>query len=360
VVAVVELGYTQGSPASRGSRGHRLCRQLASTMMRDLRRLPKAHLHLHLDGAMRPETLAELAGAAGLPLPTLPVRGSFEAFGNAMEAVAGAVRRPDELARLVGEVVEDAAADGAVWAEVSVWPGFLRGRLGPDELVVERLLDAGTRASQEHGVGFGLMVAANRNRGPEEAVRVAELAATFVGQGVVSFGLDGDEAAHPAAFYAQAFEIAKSAGLLCTPHAGELRGPDSVQSALDHLHPDRILHGVRAWEDADVTERLVSHAVALDVCPTSNVALGVYADLSEHPLPHLLEASVACSINADDPLMFGTSLLGEYEACRQAFQLTDAQLADCARVSLRESGAPKETIANGLNGVDAWVFEAAS
>jgi len=113
------------------------------------------------------------------------------------------VRRPDELARLVGEVVEDAAADGAVWAEVSVWPGFLRGRLGPDELVIERLVDAGTLASQEHGVGFGLMVAANRNRGPEEAVRVAELAATFAGRGVVSFGLDGDEAAYPAAFYAR-------------------------------------------------------------------------------------------------------------------------------------------------------------
>jgi adenosine deaminase len=182
------------------------------------------------------------------------------------------------------------------------------------------------------------MVAADRNRGPEEAVRVAELAATFAGQGVVSFGLDGDEAAHPAASYASAFEIAKSAGLLSTPHAGELRGPDSVQSALDHLHPDRILHGVRAWEDADVTERLLTHAVALDVCPTSNVALGVYPDLSEHPLPRLLEAGVACSINADDPLMLGTSLLGEYEACRQAFRLTDDQLADCARVSLRGSG----------------------
>jgi len=109
-----------------------------------------------------------------------------------------------------------------------------------------------------------------------------------------------------------------------------------------------------------VTERLVAHAVALDVCPTSNVALGVYADLSQHPLPRLLEAGVACSINADDPLIFGTSLLGEYEACRQAFRLTDDQLADCARVSLRGSGAPKETIAKGLDGVDAWVSEAAS
>ena len=329
--------------------------ELASDMMRDLALLPKAHLHLHLDGAMRPNTLGELADQAGLAVPVITAPESFAAFGDAIGAAALVIRSPDDFARLVREVVEDAAADGAVWVEVSVWPGFLRGRLGPDEQVVEMVLDAGARASPAQGVGFGVMIAANRNRGPEEAVRMAELAATFVGRGVVSYGLDGDEAAHPPSPFASAFGVAKEAGLLCTPHAGELLGPDSVRRALDHLHADRILHGVRASEDSELVTRLAQQGVPLDVCPTSNVLLGVYSNLTEHPLPRLLAADVACSINADDPLLFGSGLLDEYSLCRHTLGLTDHQLAECARVSMRASGAPQESIARGLDGVDRWL-----
>lgn len=199
------------------------------------------------------------------------------------------------------------------------------------------------------------MVAANRNRGPEEAVRMAELAATFAGRGVVSYGLDGDEAAYPPTPFAYAFGIAKEAGLLCTPHAGELLGPDSARQALDHLRADRILHGVRASEDSELMARLVEQGVPLDVCPTSKVLLGVYPHLTEHPLPRLLAAGVACSINADDPLLFGGGLLDEYRLCRDTLGLTDNQLAGCARVSLRASGAPQKTIAKGLDGIDRWL-----
>ena len=317
---------------------------------RDLAALPKAHLHLHLDGAIRPATLAELAGEDGMPIPPVSGYGSFAAFSDAIGAASQVLRTPEHLRRVVREVVEDAAADGAVWVEVSVG-----GRLGADEDAVGMVIEAGREAAEELGVGFGLMLAANRNLDPEQAVRAAELAASLAGQGVVSFGLDNDEAAFPPEPFAQAFAITKDAGLLSTPHAGELAGPASVIGALDSLSADRVLHGVRAGEDPQLVERLAEAGTCLDVCPTSNVLLSVVPSLEAHPLPRLLEAGVRCSINADDPLLFGSGLLEEYTRCRTVLGLTDEQLATAARASLEASGAPRELVLTGLEGIEAWL-----
>lgn len=133
-------------------------------------------------------------------------------------------------------------------------------------------------------MGFGLIIAANRDRGPQEAVEVAHLAAARAGAGVVGFGLDGDEATHPGAEFAGAFAIAHAAGLQSVPHAGELAGPQSVREAIELLHADRIMHGVRAIEDERVVAFLVERRVCLDVCPTSNVLLGVVPSYEAHPL----------------------------------------------------------------------------
>ena len=325
---------------------------------RDLRRLPKAHLHVHLDGAVREETLREVATARSLPLPRLPedeAYGSFAVFMGAIQATHQLLREPELLRRIVREVVEDAHRDGATWIEVSVWPGLFDGAGASRESWIEAILEARQAASTTCGTGFGLMLAANRHGSPLDAVDVASLAARYAGLGVVSFGLDGDEAAVPPDPFGEAFRVAREAGLLSTPHAGELLGPSSVAIALDALGADRILHGVRAVEDPDLVRRLADSDVCLDVCPTSNVKLRVCREMSEHPLPRLVAAGVACTVNADDPLLFRTSLLAEFDICRAAFGFDDGVLAALAADSVRHSGAPPEVRDDTLIGIEAWL-----
>jgi adenosine deaminase len=202
-----------------------------------------------------------------------------------------------------------------------------------------------------------LINAANRDRGPDEARRLARLAASRAGCGIVGFGLDGNEAAHPGALFIDAFRIACNAGLPATPHAGELAGPDSVADAVDLLGAKRVLHGIRAIEDAELTRRLAAKGVCLDVCPTSNVLLSIVPRIETHPLPALLAAGVRCSINTDDPLLFDTDLVREYERCRTELGLTDHQLAAIARTSLEAATAPNESVKRASEGIQAWLRE---
>jgi len=183
----------------------------------------------------------------------------------------------------------------------------------------------------------------------------ARLAIRYKDAGVVALGLHNDEAGRPPDPYVEAFRLAKAAGLLATPHAGEFEGPASVRAALDLLHADRVQHGIRSVEDPDLLVELADRGTCLDVCPTSNVALSVVPDVARHPLPALLAAGVRCSINADDPICFGPGVLEEYELCRTAFGLDDAAVAGIARSSLRGGAAPDDVVAGALAGVDAWL-----
>ncbi len=199
------------------------------------------------------------------------------------------------------------------------------------------------------------MLAADRTVEPSVAVEQAQLAAAHADRGVVSFGLANDEAIGPPEPYAEAFAIAKEAGLLSTPHAGELAGPESVWGALETLQPDRLQHGVRSIEDPELVKVLADSDIVLDVCPTSNLLLSVYPSLAEHPLPQLLEAGIQCSLNGDDPLLFGPVLLHEYELARTEMGLDDAALASVARASISGSGAPAELKASALGSIDEWL-----
>lgn len=323
--------------------------------MRPLDTLPKAHLHLHLEGGMRPETLAELAQGYGMAVPPIRGYGSFTAFADMYLTACAVLRTPADLARIVREAVLDAAAAGAVWFEPGLYPAIHADRLGPPAAVLEIALDASRAAAAETGVGVGWQIASDRTADPAVAVEMAELAAAHAGAGVVAFGLVNDEAGHPPEPFADAFRIAGDAGLICAPHAGELAGPESVRGALDALGAHRIQHGVRAVEDPALVERLARDRICLDVCPTSNLALGVVADLADHPLPRLLAAGVPCSLNADDPLLFGAGLLDEYAVCRAELGMDDAALARVAADSLTHSGAPEDLREAGLRGVAAWI-----
>ncbi|HZR12073.1 MAG TPA: adenosine deaminase [Acidimicrobiia bacterium] len=323
--------------------------------MRDLAALPKAHLHVHLDACMRMSTLRELAARDGVAVPDVSGYGDFSKFAGVYLAACDVVRSDDDLRRLVRETIEDAAAHGATWIEPQFYPPDHRERLGPVEHQVEVVLDEAAVAGARLGVGLGLVLVADRTRATTVAVAQAQLAARYAGRGVVAFGLANDETHFPPEPFADAFAIARDAGLLSVPHAGELAGPASVVGALDALRADRIGHGVRALEDGALVQRLADSGVCCDVCPTSNVMLSIVPSLAAHPLGVLLDAGVRCSVGADDPLLFDTDVLREYELCRDVLGFDDERLAAVARTSFEASAAPADVVKDAITRIDAWL-----
>jgi adenosine deaminase len=334
--------------------------------VRDLAALPKAHLHLHFTGAMRHATLLELAARDRIRLPDQLVsqwppelsaadeKGWFR-FQRLYDVARSVLRTPDDVRRLVREAAEDDVRDGGRWLEIQVDPSGYAARFGGITAFTELVLDAVASASRETGLGIGLVVAANRTRHPLDARTLARLAAQYAGRGVVGFGLSNDERRGRTADFAPAFAIAERAGLRLVPHGGELRGAEHVREVRTDLHADRLGHGVRSVEDPRLLEALVRDEVAFEVCPTSNVSLGVYSSLAEVPLPALMEAGARIALGADDPLLFGSRLLGQYAAVRAAHELDDEQLAGLARSSVLASAAPEATRAELLAAIDDWL-----
>ncbi|MCU1375078.1 MAG: adenosine deaminase [Actinomycetia bacterium] len=323
--------------------------------MRDLQALPKAHLHLHLEAGMRPSTLVDQAERYGIDVPAITGFGSFTEFSGMYLAACQVLQRPEDFARVIDEIVEDARQQGATYIEPSFYAPRYSSFPGATEGVVEMVLDQLGASAARHGVAARLMLAADRTMDPSDAVEQAKIAVRFADRGIVAFGLANDEALWPPEPFAEAFAIAKEGGLLSTPHAGELAGPESVRGALDTLHADRVQHGVRAIEDPELVKRLADEGVCCDVCPTSNVLLAIVPTMEASALGPLLDAGVPCSVNADDPLLFGPGLLEEYEVCRTELGFDDARMAHIARCSIEHSGAPADVKASALSGVDAWL-----
>lgn len=335
---------------------------------RDLRTLPKAHLHLHFTGSMRHATLLDLAEQHGLRLPdqlrsrepleleATDERGWFR-FQRLYDTARGVVQTEADVRRLVLEAAQDEAAEGSGWLELQVDPSTYARFLGGLTPTVELILDATRSASAATGVGIGLVIAANRTRHPYDARTLARLAAQYVDAGVVGFGLSNDERRGRAADFARAFEIARHAGLAAVPHGGELGGPTEVRDCLRALRAHRIGHGVRAVEDEALLEELAAARVTLEVCPTSNVALGVAPDTAAVPVRTLMAADVPIALGADDPLLFGSRLVDQYALARDVHGCTDAELADLARHSVEGSLAP-EDVKHRLRGrIAAWLAE---
>jgi adenosine deaminase len=333
---------------------------------RDLRALPKAHLHLHFTGSMRHTTLVELAERDGVSLPDALVedwpprlsaadeKGWFR-FQRLYDVARSVLRTEDDVRRLVREAAEDDVADGGRWLEIQVDPSGYAARFGGITAFTDLVLDAVREASAVTGLGMAVVIAANRTRHPLDARTLARLAAQYADRGVVGFGLSNDERRGRTAEFAPAFAIAERAGLLLTPHGGELLGPQSVRTCLDELHADRLGHGIRSAEDPDLLKRVVDQGVALEVCPVSNVALGVYSDLTSVPLPALLEAGATVALGADDPLLFGSRLASQYATMRAAHSLSDRDLAELARMSVEASRAPEALRRSVLADIDAWL-----
>ncbi|MBK7722620.1 MAG: adenosine deaminase [Austwickia sp.] len=336
---------------------------------RDLGRLPKAHLHLHFTGSMRLPTLKDMAAGHGLSLPhalldrwppRLSVsdeRGWFR-FQRLYDAARACVRGEADMRRIVREAARDDAAEGSVWLELQVDPTSYAPYVGGLTPALEIVLDEARAASQEEGLGVAIVVAASRIRHPLDARTLARLAARYAGDGpgtVVGFGLSNDERRGDTVDFAGAFRIAARAGLALVPHGGELLGADAVWTTLRTLAPDRLGHGVRSVEHPAVLAEVSRRRITLEVCPGSNVALGVYPRHRDVPLRALVRAGVPVALGADDPLLFGSRLVDQYELARSALGFDDTELAALAADSIRGSRADHCRQDAALAGIDAWL-----
>ena len=317
-------------------------------MSRDLVALPKAHLHVHLESTLRPETLASLGVA-----PPPEMFAGFGAFADYNAAVRACLRTAADFERVAYEFCVDSAADGVRYAEMTVTAAAHGARLGSGAAVLDGVLAGMRTGTREAGLETRVVIDHSRRRPLPWAEESVRLAADHP-DAVVGFGVAGDEAA-PLSPYRAVVERAASAGVHLVHHAGETGGAASVREALDIGRAERIGHGIRALEDPDLVARLRDEQVPLEVCPSSNVVLDLVPSLAAHPLPALVEAGLVVTLNTDIPAITGRTLSAEYAAVRDAFGCTDAELAGFARAAVEASFAPPGTKTRLRRDIDAWL-----
>jgi adenosine deaminase len=319
---------------------------------RDLVALPKAHLHVHLESAIRPATLASLAPSGRAPAVPAVLAG-FGAFADYNAAVRACLRTPADFERVAYEFCVDSAADGVRYAEVTVTAAAHGARLGSGAAPLDGVL-AGLRAgSIAAGIETRVVIDHSRRRPLAWAEESVRLAADHP-DAVVAFGVAGDESA-PISPYQPVIERAAAAGVHLVHHAGETGGAASVRDALDIGRAERIGHGIRSLEDPELVARLRDERMPLEVCPSSNVVLGLVPSLAAHPLPAMVQAGLVVTVNTDIPAVTGRTLSAEYAAVRDAFGCTDEELARLARSAVDASFAPPSTKTQLHRDLDAWL-----
>ena len=321
-----------------------------------LRAAPKAELHVHLEGTVRPETLLELARRNNVPLPFDSVEGlrdwfrfrDFTHFIEAYSLASQSVITADDYELIAWEYAQELARQNCRYAEIGFTPSYHRRKGVPHDVYFGGLTRARERARSELGVEITWNFDISRRMGASDAetYRWAEytvdVAIESMGDGLVALGLAGPEAGHPPELYVEYFDRARVAGLHAYPHAGEHAGPESVRGALESLGAERIAHGVRAIEDPALVDEIAERGVAFDVCPTSNVCLGVAPSLAEHSLPRLLAAGVAVTIASDDPPMFNTTLNDDVALLGDRFGLNVATIDEILLNGIRHSFLPAD------------------
>ena len=291
----------------------------------DFRALPKVELHLHLEGAAPPDLIRRLAAEKSVDLSGIfDAQGSyafrdFRHFLQVYEAACTVLQTPEDFRRLTLAVLEQSAEQGVIHTEAFLSPDFCGGGdLSAWREYLAAMAEAAAQAQRDHAITLRGIVTCIRHFGPAKARATALCAAETAGAIVTGFGIAGDEGAGAPRDFVWAFDCAREAGLGLTAHAGEWGGPESVRAALGDLRVTRIGHGVRAIEDPALVERLAESGTVLEVCPGSNIALGLYADWRAHPVAKLRDAGVKLTLSTDDPPFFHTSLCAEYAALSRA------------------------------------------
>jgi aminodeoxyfutalosine deaminase len=324
--------------------------------------LPKAELHVHVQGAASVETILGLSRRhpeAGVPIDEAAMREfyTFRDFDNFIRvylAVNRLVLTSMDVQDLVTGLGRDLAAVNVRYAEVTVTPdSHLEVGIEPDA-VAEALNTGRAEVREAYGVELAYVYDINGQLGVSSGVRTVEWAERFLPDGSVGFGLGGPEVGSPRPAYADVFDRARAIGLASVPHAGETTGPQSIWDSIEALGAVRIGHGIAAAKDPALMAALVERDIVLEVCPTSNVCTGAVPSLAEHPFPVLRDAGIRLTLNTDDPGMFNTDLNAEYAIGHEVFGLDVSDLTDLAREAVRASFASQDSRARLLAEIDAY------
>jgi len=320
-----------------------------STLADYIRTVPKVELHVHLEGSMPPELLLELARKHAIALPYDTVKGlrewyrfvDFPHFVEIYVAMSACLRTPDDIEALAWAFMRGQAAQNVLYSEVTYTlqtHSKQKGLSYADQHVA--LNRARRRAERELGVSMRMIYDIAREVSPEDGLDVARWVCDAYhtpDSGIAALGLGGYEVGHPPEKFAESFALARERGVPLVLHAGETAGPESIHSAL-MLGAVRIGHGVRCLEDVALTQALIATQTPLEVCPSSNVRLGVFPSLTDHPIQRMIDAGLYVTLNSDDPPMFDTTLTDEYLRCAETFAWTaetiDALIANAARAAL--------------------------
>jgi adenosine deaminase len=314
---------------------------------------PKAELHVHLEGTAPPALVRRLARRNGLPVPEGVFAdedtfawSDFLHFLRTYDLAATVIRTPQDYRDVTFEYLSSCAAEGALYVELIASPDHAAAVGLSDADHYAGIAQGIDDAREAHGIEARIVIAAVRNLGVEAAEAIARRHAADRHPYVVGFNLVGDEAAWPADLFARAYEIAAASGLGCTIHAGEHDGPRSIRAALE-LPITRMSHGVRAIEDPAVVAELADRAIVLEVCPSSNVALGPHPSYDDHPLGALRAAGVRVTLSSDDPPYFGCSIGSEYAVAREHHGFEERQLIDVTRLAV-EAGFAEDAVKEGV------------
>lgn len=334
--------------------------------------LPKAELHLHLEGSVEPVTLAELSRRHNTPLPTennrYDVRGSgdvlseedvrrlysykdFNGFMLAFKSVTERLRTPENYELITYRLMQKLRQQNIMHAEVYVSVGVIRWRGQEFQPIFEGMERGRERGQRDFGISLLWIFDAVRHFGPEAAAEVFDLAARYREHNVVAIGIGGDERRGPAEWFRDLYKKAAEQGLRLTAHAGETTGPESIWSALN-IGAERIGHGLSIAQDPELVEVLAHKQVPVEICLSSNLRTGVCADFGEHPLKRFFDEGLMVTLNTDDPAMFQTSLCKEYELAMEEFGFSRDQLREIARNSFEASFLPVEKKLRFLQQVD--------
>lgn len=312
--------------------------------------LPKVELHLHHEGAAPPDFIRQLAFEKKVDLQKVfNAQGGyafrdFVHFLSVYEAATSVLKTPEDYARLTRAVLQESAENGVVYTESFISPDFCGGGdVGAWRDYLAAIQEAAQSAEKDFGIILKGVVTCVRHFGPEKAKASALCAAETAGNFVVGFGMGGDEGQGHQGDFAYAFDMAREAKLHLTTHAGEFGGPDSVREAIRDLRVERLGHGVRAIEDTALIEEIVARQITMEVCPGSNVVLGLYPSFDAHPIKRLREAGVNVTISTDDPPFFATTMRREYEMLQKAFGWEAEDFAELNRNAAEAAFCDDET-----------------